>query len=75
MDLKSKVQVYIPIKDDAVDIRLADFVNNFPDRNKLKIMFLREQAGVYQFGTKRVEVRLAQNKLQVRVGGGYMGID
>jgi len=41
MDLKAKVSVYIPIKDDNVDQKLADFVNNFPDRNKLKVMFLR----------------------------------
>ena len=75
MDLKSKVAVYIPIKEDPVDCKLADFVNNYPDRNKLKIMFLRESAGVYEFGTKRVEVRVAQGRIMVRVGGGYMGID
>lgn len=75
MDLKAKVSVYIPIKDDLVDQKLADFVNNYPDRNSLKVMFLRESAGVYEFGTKRIEVRVAQNKITVRVGGGYMGID
>jgi len=75
MDLKSKVSVYIPIKEDSVDCRLADFVNNYPDRNKLKVMFLRESAGVYEFGTKRIEVKVAQGKINIRVGGGYMGID
>lgn len=75
IDLKSKVSVYMPIKDDPVDIKLADFVNNYPDRDKLKIMFIRESAGVYEFGTKRVEVRVSKNRLTVRVGGGYMGID
>ena len=47
MDLKSKVSIYIPLKDDDVDMKLADFLNNYPLRNKLKIMFLRESAGVY----------------------------
>ena len=75
MDLKAKVAVYIPIKGDSVDEKLADFINNYPDRNKLKIMFIREKKGVYEFGTKRVEVRLANNKLMVRIGGGYMSID
>jgi len=69
------VAVYIPIIGDQVDEKLADFINNYPDRNKIKIMFLREAAGVYEFGTKRVEVRLAKGKLTIRVGGGYMGID
>ena len=75
MDLKAKVAVYIPIKDDGVDCKLADFINNYPDRNKLKIMFIREKAGVYEFGTKRVEVRHNKNKLVVRIGGGYMSVD
>ena len=50
-------------------------MNNFPDRQQLKIMFLRESSGVYEFGTKRVEVRVTQGKILIRVGGGYMNID
>ena len=75
VDLKAKVAVYIPIKGDAIDEKLADYVNNYPDRNKLKIMFLRESAGVYEFGSKRINVRVEKNKILIRVGGGYMGID
>ena len=58
VDLKARVAIYIPIKDDPVDEKLAQYVNDYPDRQKLKIMFLRESAGVYEFGTKRVEVRV-----------------
>ena len=75
MNLKGKVAVYIPIMDDPVDCKLADFINNFPDRNKLKLMFQRESAGKYEYGTKRVEIRLSKGKLQIRVGGGYLTID
>ena len=75
VDLKAKVAIYVPMKDDPVDEKLAEFVNNYPDRQQLKIMFLRESSGVYEFGTKRVEVRQAKGKLLIRVGGGYMGID
>ena len=59
LDLKKKLAFYVPIKDDAVDCRLADYVNNYPDRSKLKIMFVRESQGIYEFGTKRIEVRVA----------------
>ena len=38
-------------------------------------MFLRESTGVYEFGTKRVEVRVQKGKILIRVGGGYMNID
>lgn len=55
--------MYIPIKDDAVDKKLAEFINNYPERSKLKIMFMRESEGVYQFGTKRVYVRVDKDKI------------
>ena len=32
IDLKSKVAIYVPVKDDLVDLKLADFINNYPDR-------------------------------------------
>ena len=75
VDLKAKVAVYIPVKGDEVDEKLADYVNNFPDRNKLKIMFIREKTGVYEFGSKRINVRVEKNKILIRVGGGYLSID
>ena len=74
-DLKSRIAVYIPVKDDSIDKRLAEFINNYPDRAKLKIMFMRESEGVYQFGTKRVAVRVERDNIKIRVGGGYLSID
>ena len=59
LDLKKKLAFYVPVRDDVVDCRLAEYVNNYPDRNKLKIMFVRESQGIYEFGTKRIEVRVA----------------
>jgi len=50
--------VYIPVKNDMTDKRLAEYINNYPERAKLKIMFMRESEGIYQFGTKRVYVRV-----------------
>lgn len=39
-------------------------------------MFLRENPGVYQFGTKKVNLKLEHNgRLKVRVGGGYLSLD
>ena len=47
IDLKERIAVYIPVKEDNVDKRLAEFINNYPERAKLKIMFMRESEGVY----------------------------
>ena len=63
------------MKEDAVDKKLAEFINNYPERSKLKIMFMRESDGVYQFGTKRVAVKVEKDNIKIRVGGGYLSID
>ena len=63
------------MKDDPVDHKMAEFINNYPDRHKLKIMFMRTSEGVYEFGSKRVNVRIEKGRILIRVGGGYMSID
>ena len=35
---------------DKIDTALANVLNSFPERDDLKIMFLRESEGVYRFG-------------------------
>lgn len=73
--MKQRIAVYIPVKGDYVDKTLAEFINNYPERSKLKIMFMRESEGVYNFGSKRVMVKVEQNHIKIRVGGGYLSID
>ena len=73
--MKSRIAVYIPQKGDSIDKKLAEYINNYPDRQKLKIMFLRESEGVYEFGSRRVMVKVERDKIQIKVGGGYLSID
>ena len=75
LDLKARVAVYIPVKDDPIDKKLADFINNYPDRSKLKIMFMRESEGVYEFGQRKIAVKVERGKIQIKVGGGFLSID
>ena len=75
LELKARVAIYVPDREDPVDMKVAEYINNYPDRAKLKIMFMRESAGVYAFGNKRINVEVQQGKIKVRVGGGYMSID
>ena len=63
--------MYIPVKDDPIDLAVADFSNvNCPD-----VPFVREDLGIYTFGSKRVFVKLENGKVIVRVGGGFMKIE
>ena len=32
IDLKSRIAVYIPVKGDTIDKKLAEYINNYPDR-------------------------------------------
>jgi len=75
IDLKARIAVYIPVKDDVIDKRIAEYINNYPDRQNLKVMFMRESQGVYQFGSKRIAVKVEKDKINIRVGGGYLTID
>jgi hypothetical protein len=75
IDLKARIAVYIPVRNDAIDKKLAEYINNFPDRNKLKIMFMRETEGVYEFGSRKVQVKVEGGKILIRVGGGYLSVD
>ena len=75
IDLKARVAVYVPIKNDPVDQKMAEFINNYPDRNKLKIMFMRESEGVYEFGSKRIYVMIHKGQIKIKVGGGYLSVD
>ena len=43
----AKNRVYVPKRDDQIDMALGNFLNNYPEREKLKILFLRESEGVY----------------------------
>lgn len=47
IDLKARIAVYIPVKNDEIDRRIAEYINNYPDRQNLKVMFMRESHGVY----------------------------
>lgn len=61
------------IKNDLVDKALAEALNSRP---ALPVKFKRESYGVYNFGTKRVSVRLdLKNRLNVRVGGGTISLE
>ena len=75
MAMKDRIAVYIPVRTDPIDTKLAEYINNYPDRKKLKIMFMRESEGVYEFGSRKVMVKVERGKIQIKVGGGFLSID
>jgi hypothetical protein len=70
IDEKRKNPIYKPDMNDPVDIALYEFLN----RNKVSVPFVKEFNEVYLFGTRRIQVKLDNDQLQVKVGGGYLPI-
>lgn len=67
--------IYEPVRTDQIDVALADYINWSPYRHPLSRLFVREYEGVYNFGSKKTNVKYEQSELKVRVGGGYLSID
>ena len=59
-ELQNKT-VYYPVKDDPVDEAIADYLNQRSE--PLPVQFIREDYGCYLFGTKRVFIKLENNKI------------
>ena len=62
---------YQPIKGDKVDEKMAVFINNF----ELDVPLLRVGDGQYMFGSRKVFAKIMNDKLVIRVGGGFLSID
>ena len=64
---------YIPKKNHPIDEALARVINEYPEKERMRILFLRESEGVYRFGQKRVHLKVEKgNQVLVRVGGGFL---
>lgn len=63
IELKDKSAVYVAISDDNIDRRIAEFINSTNDPHRLTKLFIREREGVYQFGSKRVYVKMEGDKV------------
>lgn len=69
--IEKKKEFYRAIKGDLVDELIAKFINQM----KCPVPIKRLGDGYYIFGTKKIFARIMNQKLVIRVGGGYMVID
>ena len=67
IELKDKSAVYVSITDDSIDRRIAEYINASNDPHRLTKLFIREREGVYQFGSKRVYVKIEGDKVFSKV--------
>ncbi len=57
-DLQKINFVYQPVKDDPIDKKLAEYINNNQVHRKASMLFVREQEGVYSYGKRRVFIKI-----------------
>jgi len=67
---RSKSPVYVDKQheDQALSLKIDEFIQKSPHSNLLK----RDKGNRFLFGTRRIAVYLRFNELHVRVGGGYV---
>ena len=61
----------MPVKDDLVDKKLAEYINNNSTHSKASLFFVRESEGIYTYGKKRIFIKAENDQMIVRVGGGF----
>ena len=60
---QTTLPLYLPVKGDPIDFAMAEYVNSL--KNPLKIPFVREDHGIYLFGSRNIRIKLQNNKLIV----------
>lgn len=66
-----QIKLYKPVKGDVVDEMFAGHLN----KAKLEIEVQRISASNYMFGTKKILAKIINDRLVIRVGGGYMNAE
>ena len=66
-----KAKTYKAIKGDELDEMLAQYI----DKTRIDLPISRIGGGQYMFGSKKIYAKVMNNKLVVRVGGGYMNME
>ena len=74
-DLKARIPVYIPVKSDPIDVLVAEFINGYKHRAQMRLMFIRVDDGVYEFGGQKLLLREQRGVLKVKIGGGFCEVE
>ena len=74
-NVEDKLFIYKANMNDAIDLKLAAYINRAPLRLRSKMHFEREAPGVYRFARKKVFMKLEGETIVLRVGGGFLTMD
>ena len=70
---QTSLPLYLPVRGDPIDFAMAEYVNSL--RNPLKVPFVREEHGVYLFGTRNLRVNNQFSKLAIVLHEGSIPIE
>ena len=63
------------VKQDPIDLKLAQLVNAQPSEVRRQMQFVRESEGVYRLNKRRVLMSIHEDSIIIRVGGGYLTLE
>ena len=67
VETKESQALYFPERDDNIDYALARFINSRSEPGRLRVMFVREAKGVYQFGAKKINIKVEGDKILSKI--------
>jgi len=67
--------IYYPLKEDNIDVRLGELINDYPSRTRIKSNFFRESRGNYKYGSKKIQVAIENNKIYLKTGNLMLSFD
>jgi len=67
--------IYYPLKEDNIDVRLGELINDYPSRSRIKSNFFRESRGNYKYGERKVIVAIENNKVLLKTGNNLCTFD
>lgn len=73
LDAQRDKKSYLPVRTDPIDVCMAEFLNSRSP--PLPIPVVREDQGVYLFASRTIKVKTENNKIIVRLGGGFESIE
>ena len=73
LDAQRERKTYAPIRNDPIDVCMAEFLNSRVP--PLPFPVVREDQGVYLFASRTIKVKIENNKVIVRLGGGFEAIE
>ncbi|CDW71306.1 gas2 domain containing protein [Stylonychia lemnae] len=70
-----RLPLYVAIPGDEIDQQVAEYINKAQEQEPIPVKIQRIDNALYQFGSKKISIKVIKNSLMVKLGGGYISLE